>query len=201
MRLFVEVEPSIWRYFHIYGSLIQGGQDGPPVWCLVLHVVLVSACSGLLPEIAADIWFFIFIDDLSISVSTRYAQEVLMRIENVAARYRMVLNRAKNAVHVPARTKDEVGELLAEGAEEALGVEYRWDGLKLMGTVCNGMYAAPLYSGTSAGLGAEHPAFLRLENAQRLARAIEAGFTATADRNLASGVAIVPAENSARAGL
>ena len=38
MRLFVEVEPSIWRYFHIYGSLIHGGQDGPPVWCLVLHV-------------------------------------------------------------------------------------------------------------------------------------------------------------------
>ena len=123
MRLFVEVASYIWRYFHIYGSLIQDGQDGPPVWCLVLHVVLVTACSGLFPEIAADVWFFIFIDDLSISVSTRYALEVLMRIENVAARYGMVLKRTKSAVHVPAWKKDEVGELLAVGAEEALGVE------------------------------------------------------------------------------
>ena len=45
--IYVETAPNQWAKRNLHGSLLQGGQDGHPVFCLVLAMALTRAMQRL----------------------------------------------------------------------------------------------------------------------------------------------------------
>ena len=41
-RLFVETDPGTWTVIVIYGSVMQGAQEGPPVFCLIVLIIITQ---------------------------------------------------------------------------------------------------------------------------------------------------------------
>ena len=164
-RLFTQTGPGEWRVTVIFGSLIREDRMAPPIFCLIVCMVLMDV-RGL--RLTSDMWAFIFIDDLTLSVEIPMVIPIVEAIERASALKNLKLVRSKCAIHVPAWR--EMGPPSDNGLEAALGIPVKQEGLDLMGTVCNGEYATPLYPANR--LAEDHPASKRLQRAEKLSKAV-----------------------------
>ena len=123
--------------FLIYGAVLQGGQDGQPIFCLILMVVIVRMKNTLPEVVAAALWVFLFVDDVTASCFPQHVETVVSSLETAAAHFKFLLVRENCAMHAPEGQSNPQPEVRAQ-VEDRTGIGVRDEGIVLMGTVAGG---------------------------------------------------------------
>lgn len=89
-------------------------------------------------------WMFIFVDDMTLSVRAGDVVEVVHSLEIAAASVGLQLARRKCAIHMPI-WRDAPDPISRAALEDATQITLKDDGIVLMGTVCNSIFATPLH--------------------------------------------------------
>ena len=168
-RLWAEREPGVWVAIVIWGGLLQGGQDGQPVFCLVIAAVVAKMENSLPREIFITVALFIFVDDVTIQAETSTLLAVVGSFAEACAGFHLAFERSKSKCHVPAWA-DRPPPREARTAISA-HIPISDCGLELLGCACQGLFAAPLYPAEGEAIG---PTAARANRAVRLASAAAA---------------------------
>ena len=92
-----------WHVMMIYGSLLQGGLDGHPVFCVLIGVVLMHIRSdGRVSTFWALIGVWLYVDDILFQCPLQHVHALYEVINEALARFHLRLQRRKCGAHIPA---------------------------------------------------------------------------------------------------
>ena len=89
-----------WHVLYIFGSLVQGGQEAHPAFCLIIAVVVEEASKRIT---AAGIWayFWTYVDDITLQAAVQHMAVVLHVVAEELAKFRCELQPRKCSAFVP----------------------------------------------------------------------------------------------------
>jgi hypothetical protein len=152
----------------VFGSLLQGGADGHPTFCLLMAVVLVRVgADGRLAGCEAFYRFWLYVDDVVVQCVLRLFRVVVEVLRDALAELQLELKHEKSMVHVPALAATAVEEWPSDFRALKDVLPLSTDGLLLLGTDASGDRALPLGPWAAAG----EPTRKRAQRACRLAAA------------------------------
>ena len=100
-----------WHKLTIYGSLLQRGLDGHPVFCLVIGVVLQHVSAH---QAVRESWHlvvvWIYVDDMLFQCPIELVQQLMVAVEETLIKFSLKLQRAKCKIHVPALASTPLAE-------------------------------------------------------------------------------------------
>ena len=134
-----------WHMLYVFGSLLQGGLDGHPVFCIVIGVVMMHVSKdGRVASIWAFIGVWIYVDDLLLQCAVQHVKVVIDAVVEVLATFKMGLQRRKCSIHIPALASVELDEwpAAARALEHILPLSA--EGLVILGTDAAEDHALPL---------------------------------------------------------
>ena len=135
-----------WHFFHIYGSLIQGNQEGSPVFCIVIAAVLHMAVHHTsFARHRGSIRHWLHVDDWIIQVPMYLACVLMDAVLEVTSARNLSLQLPKCAFHVPALAGMASGDWPLAATNLAKRIPFHKGGLELLGTEACGDIAVPLY--------------------------------------------------------
>ena len=134
-----------WHVLYIYGSLLQGGLDGHPVFCIVIGVMLVRVSSDdrIRPSwTMVKVW--LYVDDIVFQCPIALLQLLLQVLADAMRPLNFELQRRKCRVHVPALAARPLEQWPpeAQALQELLPVSP--EGITILGTEGAGEHALPL---------------------------------------------------------
>ena len=132
-----------WHVLHIYGSLVQGGQEAHPTFCLIIAVV-IDETRKRLTVIGIWAFFWTYVDDITTQAAVSNLPLVLQVIAEELARFRCELQPRKCSVFVPAVTDSDQQTWPPGLAELANHIPVSTEGITLLGTDASGEHALPL---------------------------------------------------------
>ena len=160
-----------WHAFYIYGSVIQGNQEGSPAFCILIAAVLHTVVHH--PDLASyrlQVIHWMYVDDWVIQVPLAAAGVLLDVVTTAAAARNLPLQLQKCAFHVPALARKARHDWPAEAVALSERISFRQDGLVLLGTEACGDLAIPLKS-LEAAIAVPEQTLKRKAKAIRLADA------------------------------
>ena len=127
----------------IFGSLIQGGQEAHPTFCLIIAVVIEEAGKRLR---AVGVWafFWTYVDDITLQAAVANMIAVLQVVSEELAKFRCTLQPSKCVAFVPAVTNSDQHTWPPGLADLANFVPVSTEGITLFGTDASGEHALPL---------------------------------------------------------
>ena len=168
-RLWAEAEPGNWVVILVYGGLLQGGQDGQPIFCLVLSAAVDAFLQALPDHVREQTTMFLFVDDVTCQTLVPYVRQVVSGFASACHPHNLALAAEKSTGHVPAWVVEPPTAAARKEVEDVVPITDA--GLVLLGGLCNGMFAAPLEPDRPLDVG---PAELRTRRAERLGAAVAA---------------------------
>ena len=98
-----DAEGTGWHVLIIYGSLLQGGLDGHPVFCVVIAVVLVTiAGDGRVAHFWKQVYLWVYVDDLLFQCPVPHTATLLQVVEDALQLFQLRPQRQKSKLHIPA---------------------------------------------------------------------------------------------------
>jgi len=140
-----KADGQTWHMLIIHGSLLQGGLDGHPVFCLVVSVVLGKIRNdGRISAYWLQISIWAYVDDLLMQCPPQLLRILIAVVTDVLATFQLQLQHGKSCAHIPA----QAGKPLTEWPEEARVIEgvlpISINGIVILGTEAAGDLDLPL---------------------------------------------------------
>ena len=133
-----------WGFFTIFGGVVQGNQEGSPVFCLVIGQVLRRVVDDARLA-GAKMLHWLYIDDWVVQLPLDKAIALLDAAEESSARSNLRLQRRKCAFHVPALADVPVKDWPPLARALLDRIPHQAGGLILLGTEASGDRAMPLH--------------------------------------------------------
>ena len=134
-----------WHMLIIYSSLLQGGLDGHPVFCVVVCVVLVKIRSdGRIEAVWLHIAVWAYVDDLLLQCPPQHLRILIAVVTDVLASFQLQLQHRKSCAHIPALAGKPVAEWPAEARVIEGVLPISINGIVLLGTEAAGDLDLPL---------------------------------------------------------
>ena len=134
-----------WHVMVIYGSLLQGGLDGHPVFCLVIGVVAAKIGSNVgLAHFWKRVTYWMYVDDMLFQCPIEHVAQMMGVVRCVLEDFALVLQTTKCQLHIPAlaAVPEEAWPEAARALAEVLPIAHV--GLTVLGTEAAGNHALPL---------------------------------------------------------
>ena len=134
-----------WHVLIVYGSLLQGGLDGHPVFCVVIGVMLVHVSSdGRITARWREVKLWIYVDDIVFQCPPALLQLLLEVLADVMRPLNFQLQLRKCRVHIPALAAVPVEQWPAAAQSLRQLLPISPEGLTVLGTEAAGEHALPL---------------------------------------------------------
>ena len=146
LRLWVQdANGQGWRLILIYGSLLQGGLDGHPIFCLVMAVFLDRLAANQIVAVRwAEVRVWDYVDDLLFQCPVSLVATLLQAVEAELRRLSLRLQARKCRIHIPSLASTPVTDWPAAVRELGNILTISEDGVTILGTEGAGEYALPL---------------------------------------------------------
>ena len=125
---------SLW----IYGSLLQGGHEGHPAYCLVMAAVLAAATADRRVQQHDSCRFWLYVDDVVLQAELSIFGSVVMALSDALAAWSLVAKPSKSAVHVPSLAATPTEHWPPEFASLSEILPLSVEGLTILGTDASG---------------------------------------------------------------
>ena len=146
LRLWLQNSNGVgWHVLFIYGSLLQGGLDGHPVFCLVISVIIHRVSQN--PAIKArwnTIKCWIYVDDMLFQAPLDSLPVLMEVLGRTLEAFSMKLQTQKSRLHIPELAGIPADEWPAHAQHLGDLLPLSPEGLTILGTEAAGEYALPL---------------------------------------------------------